>query len=90
MIFQLFPHTYTNFTLPIKRSKIILGSSFEQTLQTLSPLCFIPRFSHKAFLVLEKKIFKYFLPHMGMAAILFNGAEPFEQILNTPSTEGSK
>ena len=25
---------------------------------------------------------------MGMAAILFNGAEPFEQIGNTPSTEG--
>ena len=25
---------------------------------------------------------------MGMAAILFNGAEPFEQIVNIPSTEG--
>ena len=25
---------------------------------------------------------------MGMAAILFNDAEPFEQIHNTPSTEG--
>ena len=25
---------------------------------------------------------------MGMAAILFNNAEPFEQIDNTPSTEG--
>ena len=25
---------------------------------------------------------------MGMAAILFNGAEPFKQILNTLSTEG--
>ena len=24
---------------------------------------------------------------MGMAAILFNGAEPFEQIVNIPSTE---
>ena len=24
---------------------------------------------------------------MGMAAILFNGAEPFEQIVNTLSTE---
>ena len=26
--------------------------------------------------------------YMGMAAILFNGAEPFEQIDNTLSTEG--
>ena len=25
---------------------------------------------------------------MGMAAILFNGAEPFEQMFNIPSTEG--
>ena len=25
---------------------------------------------------------------MGMTAILFNGAEPFEQIVNIPSTEG--
>ena len=25
---------------------------------------------------------------MGMAAILFNGAEPFIQIVNNPSTEG--
>ena len=25
---------------------------------------------------------------MGMAAILFNGTEPFEQIVNIPSTEG--
>ena len=27
---------------------------------------------------------------MGMAAILFNGTEPFEQIVNIPSTEGPK
>ena len=25
---------------------------------------------------------------MGMAVILFNGAQPFEQIVNIPSTEG--
>ena len=36
-------------------------------------------------MVLEK-IFKGFLPYMGMAAILFNGVEPFEQIVNIPST----
>ena len=29
-----------------------------------------------------------FLPYMGMAAILFDGAEPFEQIVNIPSIEG--
>ena len=28
------------------------------------------------------------LPYMGMAAILFNGVEPFEQIVKTPSAEG--
>ena len=42
----------------------------------------------KAFLVLEKK-FVSILPYMGMAAILVNGAEPFEQIVNILSTEGS-
>ena len=30
-----------------------------------------------------------FLPYMGMAAILFNGAKPFEEIVSIPSTEGS-
>ena len=30
------------------------------------------------FLVLKKKIFKYFLPYMGMTSILFNAAEPFD------------
>ena len=29
-----------------------------------------------------------FLPYMGMTAILFDGAEPFEQIGNTLLTEG--
>ena len=28
------------------------------------------------------------LPYMGMAAILFDGAEPFKQISNTLLTEG--
>ena len=28
------------------------------------------------------------LPYMGMAAILINGAEPFEKIVNTLSTKG--
>ena len=38
----------------IKRSKVILGSSSEQTWQTLSPQCYIQRFSLKVFLVLEQ------------------------------------
>ena len=43
----------------------------------------------KAFLVLEKNILSV-LPYMGIAAILFDGAEPFEQIGNTLLTEGPK
>ena len=31
--------------------------------------------------------FSEILPYMGMAAILFNGAELFEQIINTSSTD---
>ena len=37
--------------------------------------------------LLEKKIFKSFY-HVDMAAILFNGAEPFEEIGNTLSAKG--
>ena len=36
--------------------------------------------SLEAFFVLEMKIFKCFSPYMGMAAILFNNAERFEQM----------
>ena len=32
--------------------------------------------------------FKVFLPYTGKVAILFDGAEPFEQIGNTLLTEG--
>ena len=32
--------------------------------------------------------FKAFLSNMDMAVILFSGAEPFEQIVNIPWTEG--
>ena len=36
----------------------------------------------------SERIFKgFFLPNMGMAVILFKVVEPFEQIVNTPSTE---
>ena len=33
--------------------------------------------------------FVFSLPYMDMVAILFNGVEPFEQIVNIPLTEGS-
>ena len=53
-----------------------------------SPMLYmVPRFCLKAFLVLEKKIFKCFLSYRAMAAILFNGTEPFEQIVSILSTE---
>ena len=41
------------------------------------PRWFMQRFSPKASSVLEKKIFKGFLPYMGMAAILVNEPWPF-------------
>ena len=37
----------------------------------------------QSFLGSGKEDFMFILPYMGMAAI-FNGAEPFEQIVNTP------
>ena len=44
----------------------------------------------KAFSGLEMKLFKcfFFVPSMGMVAILSNDTEPFEQIINTLLTEG--
>ena len=77
------------FDHAVKRSIINLGLSFEQIWMILSPQCCITRFSLEAFLVLEKKIFKCFSPYMGMAAILFNDAERFEQIDDMPMTEGT-
>ena len=63
MTFQHFAHTNAwgrKFDLATKKSKVNLGSSFEQTWEIFSPWCYIPRFSLEAFLVLEKKIFKCF------------------------------
>ena len=42
----------------------------------------------QSFLGSGGEYFYVFLPYMGMAAILFDGAEPFEQIGNTLMTEG--
>ena len=36
----------------------------------------------------EEDFWVFFLPYMGMVEILFNDAELFEQIDNSPSTEG--
>ena len=63
IFFSHFPDTKEwecKIYLAAERSRFILGSSFEQTWQILSPYCYIPRFSLKAFLVLDKKILKCF------------------------------
>ena len=44
----------------------------------------------QSFLSTREEDSKVFLPYMNMAAVLFNGAEPFEQIVNIPSTEDPK
>ena len=41
----------------------------------------------QSFLSSGEKIFLSVLPYMGMASILLNGADPFEQIVNILSTE---
>ena len=55
-----------NFHSPTQ-VKVILGSSFEQTMMGWSPKCYIPSFVKTSLPVLEKKIFEWFLPYMGMA-----------------------
>ena len=67
---QKFDHT-------IKRSKIILVLSFQQTLVDF-----------QSFLSSDRRRFLSVLPYMGMAANLFSGEESFEQIVNILSTEG--
>ena len=46
------------------------------------------RIQPQSFLSTGEEDFWVFLPYMGMAAILFNDAEPFEQSVTIPSTEG--
>ena len=45
------------FDSAIERSKVNLRSSSEQIWLTLLPRCYIPRFSLKAFLVMEKRTY---------------------------------
>ena len=56
--------------LAVKKVKVILWSSFDQTMMGWSPKCYIPSFAKIGLPVLEKKIFEWFLPYMGVAAIL--------------------
>ena len=56
--------------LAVKYVKVILWSSFYQTMMGWSPKCYIPSFMKIGQPVLEKKIFEWFLPYMGVAAIL--------------------
>ena len=42
----------------------------------------------QTFLCSGEKDIELFLPYIGMAAILFNVTDPFEQIVNTLSTGG--
>ena len=56
--------------LAVKSVKVITGSSFAQTMMGWRPRCYIPSFVEIGPLVLEKKIFEWFLPYMGLVAIM--------------------
>ena len=43
----------------------------------------------QSFLNTGEEDFYVLIPYMGMAAILFNGVGPFEQIVNMPSIKGT-
>ena len=60
----------TKFDLAVKYVKVTSGSSFEYTMVSRSPRCYIPSFVEIGQPVPIKKIFERFLPYMGMAAIL--------------------
>ena len=71
--FQKFSHSNalgSKLDLDVKLVKVSLGSLFEQTWYAPHPQCYIPSLKVTCLMVLEKKIFKGFLPYMGMAAIL--------------------
>ena len=74
------------FDSVIKRSKIILGSSFEQTVDLASTMLYT-KILPQSFLGFGGG-FQVFLPYMGMAAILSNSEKQFDQIVSTISTEG--
>ena len=41
----------------------------------------------QSFLSTGEENFEVFFTYMGMSSILFNGAEPYEQVVNIPSTD---
>ena len=55
-------------------------SLFEQTIMGWSPRCYIPSFVEIGLPVPEKKIFKGFLPYVGVAAIFVMGPASCHQI----------
>ena len=54
----------------VKKAKVNIGSSFEQTMMGQSPEGYITKFIEISPLVPEKKIMEAFLAYMGLAAIL--------------------
>ena len=64
-----FPHVkayVSKIDLAVKYVKVILGSSFEQTMMGWSPRWYLPNLVEISLPVLEKKIFEEFLPYMGV------------------------
>ena len=70
----------TKFDLAVKQVKVTRGSSFEQIMMGWSPQCYIPSFVEIGLLV-QEKIFKGFLPYVGMEAILVMGPATCHQTL---------
>ena len=73
----------------IKRAKVILGSYLNKLGWPWVPKATITKIQSQGFLGSEGG-FNMFLPYMGMVTIFFNhhSAKPFEQISNSPLTEG--
>ena len=91
MTYQQFPHNNAcgcKFDLAVIRSKVNLPPAFEQNLVHLESQMLYTKIQPQSFTGFGEEDFLVFLPYMGMAAILFNGMEPFKQIVKTLSTEG--
>ena len=85
-IFPVLPQQLLEkFDSAVKRSKIILGSSFEQTVDLESPML-NTKILPQSYLGSGEGGFQAFLPYMGMAVILSNSAKPFDQIVSATST----
>ena len=54
----------------VKWVKVNLGSPLEQTVKGLSTWCYQLRIKFIDLRVLDKKVFEWFLPYIGMAAVL--------------------